>query len=254
MNKSNVPTLSVILITYNAAQDLARCLESVKWADEIIVWDSGSTDETLTIARRYTEQIFSSDWPGFGTQKNRVRQRAQGDWILSIDADEALSPGLIKEIRQSLATNRLRMEYVYAIPRQSFFCGQRIRYGDWGKDSVVRLFPNDPSIQFTSVPVHETLTGYTQVKYLHHPMFHYTVKTLEQMIDKVNRYSSLGAQSAYQQGKKSSFSKAMGRGFWRFFRGYVFRLGMFDGKAGFILAVFNAFEVFCRYLKLSAYP
>jgi glycosyltransferase involved in cell wall biosynthesis len=244
------PVLSVILITYNAAQDLVRCLESVKWADEIIIFDSGSTDETLTLARRYTPHIFSTDWPGFGLQKNRVRQHARGRWILSIDADEALSPALIKEIQHRIVEEPEITQTVYAIRRESFFCGKRIRYGDWGKDWVVRLFPNDPHIQFTSAKVHERLIGYTQVRRLKHPMFHDTVKTLEQMIAKINVYSSLGAQSAQQQGKKSNLSKAILHGLWRFIRGYILRFGFLDGQAGFILATLNASEAFYRYLKL----
>lgn len=244
------PVLSVILITCNAAQDLARCLESVNWVDEIIIFDSGSTDETLTIARRYTPHIFSTDWPGFGLQKNRARQQAQGRWILSIDADEVLSPELIKEIQRCIAEDDPTVQQAYAIRRESFFCGKRIRYGDWGKDWVVRLFLNDAQIQFTPAQVHERLTGYTQVQRLTYPMFHYTVNTLEQMIDKLNRYSSLGAQSAQQQGKKSNLLKAVAHGLWRFVRGYILRFGFLDGQAGFVLATLNASEAFYRYLKL----
>ncbi|MEN9917515.1 MAG: glycosyl transferase, partial [Pseudomonadota bacterium] len=130
--------LSVIIIVKDAAKDIQRCLESVKWADEIIILDSGSQDNTLEICRQYTQNIFSTNWPGFGIQKNRALDKAQGKWVLSIDADEALSSDLIGEIKQ-ITREAENQHDAYAIKRVSFFCGKKIRYGDWSRDKVIRL-------------------------------------------------------------------------------------------------------------------
>ena len=188
-------TLSVIIIVKDAASDIQACLESVKWADEIIILDSGSRDNTLEICRQYTQNIFSSDWPGFGVQKNRALDKAQGKWVLSLDADEALSPGLIEEIKQIIFSAAVSSE-AYAIKRVSFFSGKKIRYGDWSADKVVRLFRRLATIRFTPSMVHEHLIGYQRLATLKQVIFHNTMKDMSQVLMKLESYSSYGAQLA----------------------------------------------------------
>jgi glycosyltransferase involved in cell wall biosynthesis len=241
--------LSVIVIVKDAAKDIQRCLESVKWADEIIILDSGSQDNTLEICQHYTQNIFSTDWPGFGIQKNRALDKAQSKWVLSIDADETLSANLIQEIKQIIfkADNQ---HDAYVIKRTSFFCGKKIRYGDWSKDRVVRLFRRLPAIRFTPVIIHEKLNGYLNPGYLRGVIFHDTMQTVSQVLLKLEYYSSFTAEKSYQQHTKSSMLKAIMHAKWCFIRGYLLRLGFLDGREGFILAVSNALGVFYRYIKL----
>ncbi|MFZ0218979.1 MAG: glycosyltransferase family 2 protein [Candidatus Aquirickettsiella sp.] len=241
--------LSVILIVKDAGRDIQRCLESVKWADEIIILDSGSQDNTLDICRQYTQNIFSTDWPGFGMQKNRALDKAKARWVLSIDADEVLSVGLISEIKQ-IISNPHDQNDAYAIKRIAFFAGKKITYGDWGRDKVVRLFRRLPHNRFTSAIIHENLHGYLHLGCLKQVMFHNTMQTISQVLVKLEHYSSFGAQMAYHQHKKSSLFKAISHALWCFIRGYLLRLGFLDGRAGFILAISNALGVFYRYVKL----
>ncbi|WP_342146865.1 glycosyltransferase family 2 protein [Rickettsiella endosymbiont of Aleochara curtula] len=241
--------LSVIVIVKDVAIDIQRCLESVKWADEIIILDSGSQDNTLEICRQYTQNVFLTDWPGFGMQKNRALDKAQGKWVLSIDADEYLSDSLIEEIKQIISNNKDQND-AYAIKRISFFCGKKIRHGDWSRDSIVRLFRRLPHIRFTPASIHENLNGYLHLGELNQVIFHNTMKTISQVLLKLEHYSSLTAQMAYQQHKKSNIFKAILHATWCFIRGYLIRLGFLDGREGFILAISNALGVFYRYVKL----
>ncbi len=241
--------LSVIIITKDVESDIRCCLESVKWADEIIVLDSGSVDNTLEICAEYTSQVYFTDWPGFGIQKNRALAKARGKWILSIDADEALSDELVVKIKK-IVNDPTSCEEAYAIKRASYFCGRRIKYGDWGSDSVVRLFKNKSGIQFSPVIVHEKIVGYDRLAYLKEVIFHYTIKDVSQVLIKLENYSSSGAQLRFQQCKKASLLKAIVHSLWCFIRGYFVRFGFLDGHEGFILACSNAAGVFYRYVKL----
>lgn len=242
-------TLSVIIIVKDAAKDIQRCLESVKWAEEIIILDSGSQDSTLEICRQYTQNIFSTDWPGFGIQKNRALDKAQGKWVLSLDADEALSLDLIEEIKQIIFDPAIHND-AYLIKRISFFSGKKIRYGDWGTDKVVRLFRRLSNIRFTSSIIHENLVGYHHLASLKQVILHDTIKNISQMLRKLEDYTTFGAQLAYQQHKKSNLLRAILHSSWCLIRGYLLHLGFLDGREGFILAVSNAIGVFYRYIKL----
>lgn len=246
---SRMATLSVIIITKNVESDIRRCLESVKWVDEIIILDSGSTDRTLEICKEYTDHVFSTDWPGFGIQKNRALTKARSKWVLSIDADEELSDALRHEIKQFLKCP-LTQKDAYAIKRVSYFCGKKIQYGDWKNDYVVRLFQNKSTIHFSPVIVHEKLIGYDQLGYLKQSLSHYTIKNISQLLLKLEAYSTFGAERAYHEGKKASFFKAILHSLWCFFRGYFLRFGFLDGREGFILAFTNSSGVFYRYIKL----
>lgn len=240
--------LSVIIITKNAAAHISTCLASVAWADEIIVVDAGSNDATLSLCRAFDAKVFTSaDWPGFGPQKNRALSHATGEWILSIDADEQVTPALRDAIQTVLRDPHYS---AYRLPRRSQYCGYWMRHGGWWPDYVIRLFRHGAA-HFSDDLVHERLCV-TQgaIGTLSTPLLHYPFTNFEEVLDKINRYSSAGAQMRHRQGQQGGLRRALAHGFWAFLRTYVLRAGFLDGRAGFMLAVSNAEGVYYRYLKL----
>lgn len=240
--------LSVIIITKNEAENITLCLESVKFADEIIVLDSGSTDETRSLALKYTPCVFDVDWPGYGIQKNRALQKAKYDWVLSIDADEIVTPELQREIIEIVKQNNFDND-AFLIPRKSKYCDQFVYHGDWKNDHCIRLFRRLRA-RFTELPVHEGLEVSGKVGNLRGTLLHNSFSNLEEVLYKINTYSTLSAQHKFNQGKKSSVLKAIGHGLWTFFRGYFLKLGFLDGKRGLLLAISNAEGCYYRYIKL----
>lgn len=238
--------LSVIIITKNEIDQIRECLESVQWADEIVVLDSGSTDGTVDICRKYTDKVFETDWPGFGPQKNRALEKATGDWVFSIDADERVSPELRQEIEQAMTSTQYQG---YEIPRSSHYCGRRIRHSGWWPDYIVRLFRRDSS-RFSDSLVHEHVEVQGPVGRFRNPLIHYSFGSFEEVLDKVNRYSTYNAEMLLQAGKSSSVLKATLRGLWAFIKTYIFRAGFLDGRHGFMLAVSNAEGTYYKYVKL----
>ena len=241
------PRLSVTLITHNEATNIAACLESVAWADEIVVVDSGSSDETPAICRRYTPLVQVTDWPGFGPQKNRALAMATGDWVLSIDADERVTPELRAEIESILAAPDAE---AYELPRLSTYLGQEMRHGGWWPDYVTRLFRRDAG-RFSDALVHEALLIQGRVGRLRAPLIHHPFRTLEQSIGKMNSYSSANALSLQQRGRSAGLTTAILHGLFGFLRNYLLRGGFLDGKLGFVLAVANAEGAYYKYLKLA---
>lgn len=245
--RQQLASLAVIVITKNEAHNLQECLQSVCFADQTVVLDSGSTDQTLSIAEKNKAEIhISPDWPGFGLQKNRALAYANCDWVLSIDADERITPELQAEIRAVLHNPQFD---VYSFPRLSSYCGQYMRHSGWYPDRVTRLFKRG-SARFSNDLVHEKLITQQAVGQLHAHMLHVSFASFEAVLDKANRYSTAGAQLLFERGKKASISKAIGHGLWAFFRTYVLRLGFLDGRMGLLLAISNAEGTYYRYLKL----
>ncbi|MGN2390459.1 glycosyltransferase family 2 protein [Pelomicrobium sp. G1] len=241
-------TLSVIVITKNAQETFERCLASVAWADEIVVLDSGSRDATVEIARRFTDKVeVSPDWPGFGPQKNRALARATGDWVLSLDADEWVPEDLRQEIERALQAPGDRV--AFRIPRLSSFCGRYMRHSGWWPDYVTRLFKRG-SARFSEDLVHERLLCDGPVGTLKQPLRHEAIQNLEEMLEKMNAYSTAGALMAHQRGRRAGLATAVGHGLWTFIRTYFLRAGFLDGKEGFMLAVCNAEGAYYRYVKL----
>jgi glycosyltransferase involved in cell wall biosynthesis len=242
-----MPTLSVVIICKNESERLARALGSVAFADEIVVLDSGSTDDTLAIARRYTDRVYSAtDWQGFGIQKNRALDLATCDWVLSLDADEWVDEFLRKEIEAVLTAPKA---LVYEMPRLSRYCGRTIRHSGWWPDYVPRLFQRGVA-RFSEARVHERLVFEGEPRRLTAPLQHDSFRNLEDVLDKINRYSSAGAEQALASGRRSGLGKAVARGLWAFLRTYLLRAGFLDGREGFVLAVSNAEGTYYRYLKL----
>ncbi len=241
-------TLSVIVIAKNEESSIGDCLKSVAWADERIVLDGGSTDATVDIARALGARVeVAADWPGFGPQKNRALALASCDWVLSLDADEQVTPALRAEIEMTMKAPDAFS--AYRMPRASRYCGRTLRHGGWWPDHVTRLFKRGQA-QFTDDLVHERLIITGQVGTLTQPLLHDTYTSLEEALDKANRYSTLGAQQAFERKERSGLLKALAHGFWAFFRTYVLQRGFLDGGQGLLLAISNAHATFYRYAKL----
>ncbi|MDR3411829.1 MAG: glycosyltransferase family 2 protein [Formivibrio sp.] len=242
-----MPTIGVAIITKNAATHLPSCLSAVRWADKIVILDSGSTDNTLEIARKHgAETHQTSDWPGFGTQKNRCISLLETDWILSLDADEVLTQELVDEIRSVISAPQSN---VYALPRLSNYCGRWIRYSGWYPDYVPRLFQRGTAY-YSEDLVHERLIFTGVPLRLSNEILHYSFDNLDQVLAKVNSYSAAGAKQRHLRGQQASLGKAIRHGLVAFFRSYILRRGFLDGQEGFILAVSNAEGTYYRYLKL----
>ena len=248
-----MPTLSVILITRNEQANLADCLNSLgDLANQIVVVDTASVDETLTIARQYRATIATpTDWPGFGPQKNRALDLANGDWVLSLDADERLTPELREEIRQTI--NQAQNQTCFAIPRSSWYCGRFMRHSGWTPDYVSRLFLRGTA-RFSSDIVHEQLISKAgsdkPIGKLRQPMLHYSFMNAAQVQEKMERYATAAAEQAFAHGKQSSPLKAILHGAWTFIRTYILQTGFLDGSQGFSLAISNMQGTYYRYMKL----
>jgi glycosyltransferase involved in cell wall biosynthesis len=240
-------TLTVTLITKNESMHIRNCLESVRWADEIIVLDSGSTDDTAAICREYTDKVFLTDWPGFGVQKNRAIEKAAGEWILSIDADESVPEALRREIEGAIARPENRV--AYRIPRLSSYCGRFMRHSGWRPDYVTRLFRRG-SARFSDDLVHERLVVQGITGTLSTSLIHRAFDDLEEVIETANAYSSASALMMHRQQQKASLMDAVFHGLWGFLHAYVIRAGFMDGREGFMLAVSNAEGTYYKYLKL----
>lgn len=241
-------SLSVIIITKNEAADIRACLESVAWADEIIVVDSGSTDDTVAICREMGAQVHvTPDWPGFGAQKNRALNHATRDWVLSLDADERVSPELRAEILHVISEPGASA--AYDVPRLSSYCGRFMRHSGWYPDYVTRLFRRGAA-RFSGDVVHERLLVEGEPGRLRGELLHFAFADPEEVLRKVDQYSTAGAQRMHARGRKATLTGAVARGFWSFLRTYVLRLGFLDGREGFMLAVSNAEGTYYRYIKL----
>ncbi len=241
-----MPRLSVIIIAKNEAHDIRQTLDSIRWADEIIVLDSGSTDGTAEICREYTDKVFITDWPGFGPQKNRALAYATGDWILSLDADERVSGELRHEIMEAMMQTKYD---AYWVPRISTFCGKLIKHGAWRSDGIVRLFKHNFG-HFSDDLVHEKVIVDGKVGQLSAPLWHDTYRDLTEMLEKVNSYSTYSAEMRAARHLPSSLGKAVGHGFWAFFSSYFLKAGFLDGKEGLMIAIANGESSYYRYLKL----
>jgi len=240
--------LSVIIITKNEAHNMRNCLESIAWADEIIVLDSGSTDETTNIAREYTQHVYtSSDWQGFGIQKNRALGYTSKDWVLSLDADERVTPALRLELESAMKNSHNNV--AFNIPRSSNYCGRFMKHSGWFPDYVIRLFRRGFG-SFSNNIVHENLIINGNIGKLKQPLIHFAFTNLEEVLNKINHYSSAGALQNLNRGKKSSLGIAIRHALWAFIRTYFFQAGFLDGREGFMLSVSNAEGVYYRYVKL----
>lgn len=245
--QSNDSSLSVIVITKNEADDLPDCLSSVAWANEIVVVDSGSTDQTIAIARAHTESVFEQAWLGFGPQKNLALDHATCQWVLSIDADERITKALAEEIRSILCNTE---HDAFTIPFRSTFLGQPIRFGDWRRDRKLRLFRRSAG-RFKNVPVHEQIIVQGTIGTLQNHIEHHSYRDRSEIDEKTDRYASLGAEEAHANGRSTHRLEAINRCILAFVRTYIIRFGFLDGRTGFQLAKMIAKGTYLRYRRLA---
>jgi glycosyltransferase involved in cell wall biosynthesis len=248
------PALSVIVITRNERRNIADCLRSVAFADEWVVVDSGSTDGTPDIAAALGARLLhTTDWPGFGAQKNRALAAATGRFVLSIDADERVTPALAAAIREVVSQGDAAACRGYELSRLSSFCGQTMRHGDWYPDRVLRLFRREGA-RFSDDLVHERLLLDGPVGRLDGHLLHDSVPSLDHALDKMNRYTSGRAQDKLRQGARGGLGKALAHAAWAFVRGYGLKRGFLDGRLGLVLALHVAETTYYRYLKMWLAP
>ncbi|MBI5788222.1 MAG: glycosyltransferase family 2 protein [Candidatus Schekmanbacteria bacterium] len=240
--------LSVAIITLNEEENIRACLESVAWADEIVVVDSGSLDNTREICREFNCRIIQKEWPGFGRQKNFAVSQCTHDWVLNIDADERLTPELQSEIRK-LSEKCAPVYHGYYIARQNFFLGRWIKYGGWYPDYNLRLF-NRREGKFNERQVHEAVQLNGNGGYLTNPLQHYTYKSVSDYYQRMERYSNLAAQQMYQEGRMAGISGLLLHPLAAFFRMYFFKMGFRDGYYGLVLAGLYTAYTFAKYAKL----
>jgi glycosyltransferase involved in cell wall biosynthesis len=242
-----VPGLSVTVITLNESAHLAAALASVSWADEIIVVDAHSSDDTVAIARQYTQRVIVRDWPGYIAQKNFAAGEASHDWILSIDADERATPALASEIRTRLDGEPPCAGY--RVPRLSWYLGRWIRSTDWYPDYQLRLYDRRRG-QWTGRYVHESVTVNGPVGRLASDLLHYPYRDVSHHLQTIDRYSTLAARQMFEEGRRAGPAELLFHPPAAFVRNYVLRTGMRDGVPGLVVSLLNSCYVLLKFVKL----
>lgn len=238
--------LSITIITKNEAHNICECVRSVAFADEVVVVDCGSTDDTVALARAEGATVYEMDWAGDGPQKNRAIDRATGDWFFSLDADERITPELAREIRAAIEREDVNG---FRVPRLSMFAGRFMHHGGWRPDYTWRLARRGCA-RYTETWMHAHLQVQGATGTLRESIIHYSYRSMEAVLEKLDRYSSGGARDMAERNRKGSLGKAIAHGGWAFVRSYVLQRGFLDGRFGFMLAVFNAETTYYRYVKL----
>lgn len=240
-------TISIIVVTKNESLNIVDCIKSASFADEILVFDSGSNDATVKLAREAGAKVIETDWPGYGPQQNRAIEASTSNWIYSLDADERITPELAKEIRNVINAGEF---LIFDVARSSLFLTKFLRHSGWWPDRTRRLFKRG-SAKFTTHEIHANLSGSSLIGHLNNHMIHYSYRNLNDVLEKINRYSSGSARDLNSRGKKGTLISAIGHGVWAFIRTYFIKLGFLDGPEGFMVAVLNAETSYYKHLKLS---
>jgi len=241
--------ISAVIITYNEEMSLEGALKSVAGlASEIIVVDCFSTDNTIKIARKYTDRVFERAWTNFADQKNFANSKAAHPWILSLDADERVSPELREELSQLKKTEPEGV--AFAVSRQVFYLGRWIRHSGWYPDRKLRLFRKGKA-RWEGEYVHEKLVVEGEVGKLKGAIHHFTYRNIAEHLARINKFSDLGAQKLYAQKKKCRWHHLLFLPFFRFLRAYLWKLGFLDGFAGLVISVLTGYSIFARYAKLK---
>ena len=241
--------ISAVIITFNEEKKIAACLSSLSFVDEIVVVDSGSSDKTEQICRSYPlVRFFHQSWLGFGPQKNHAVSLATHEWILSIDADEVVTPELADEIRTSVMSEDGTAGFSFR--RKNMYKNQWIRHGGWWPDEILRLFRKDKG-QFSNRKVHESVEVDGPTRRLQAALEHYSYNGPEDFLLKMHGYSTAGARQMYADGRRGGATLAVIRGIAAFVKGYILKRGFLDGRAGLLIAVSGAMGVFYKIIKLS---
>ena len=239
--------VSVIVITKNEGRNIAAALESVRWADEIVVVDSGSTDDTVAIARRYTDRVVTHAWEGYGVQKNYAAGLAAHDWVFSLDADERVTPDLAREIRALLAAGPTMGGY--RIPRTTHYLGRWIRSTDWYPDRQLRLYDRRAG-HWNDRRVHESVAVDGAVGRLEAEIEHHAYRDISHHLRTIDRYSTLAAEQMRAEGRRVRAIELAAHPPLAFLRNYVARRGVRDGVPGLMVSILNSYYVFLKYAKL----
>ena len=242
--------LTLTIISLNEAANIERCIRSAPWASEVVVVDSGSTDGTVEIAKKLGAKVFVEEWRGYRDQKNRAVELATNDWILSLDADEALSSDAVSEVESLIASGVLQSEAVdgFEFPRLSFHMGRWIKHGGWYPDRQLRLF-HKKRAKWSEGHVHERIQA-KNVRRLTHPILHWPFTDLAEQVRTNNNYSTLGARDLFDRGKKFSVLRMILKSKSKFIETYILKRGFLDGLPGFIISVGAAYSVFLKFAKL----
>lgn len=239
--------ISVSVICYNEEKNIERCLESVKWADEILILDSFSTDSTLDICKKYTDNIHQHKFDGHIQQKNRAIALCRNDWVFCIDADEVVSPELQKSILEiNLQSTRFKG---FAVPRKVFYLNKWINHGGWYPDYKIRLFNRNYGA-WGGINPHDKVIVKGDIKKIKGDLFHYSYTDIAAHLTQVNKFTDIMAVEYGKLAKKPSIVNLTLRPFFKFIKMYFFRLGFLDGRRGFIIAVIASFYVFIKFVKL----
>lgn len=242
-------SISACITAGNEEKNIRRCLESVKWADEIVVVDSFSSDRTVEIVREYTDRVYQHEWLGYIGQKNLIKDLAKGPWIFFVDADEEISPELKDEILNEFESGASDEVAGYEFPRLVKYLGRWIWHGDWYPDIKLRLFRKAAGTCEGKEP-HDRISVAGATRRLTNHMYHYTYEDIVDQIGTINRFSSITADGMHKAGMKCSVLSLTTRPILRFLRAYFLRRGFLDGMPGFIIAVVTAYGVFAKFAKL----
>jgi glycosyltransferase involved in cell wall biosynthesis len=249
--KTERPPVSVTIITLNEAASIARAITSVAWAEEVLVVDSGSSDDTVKIATGLGARVLHNPWPGYGQQKNFAQKNATHDWVLNIDGDEAVSPGLADEIERELGeiqAGRSKLKG-FRFPRKNFYIGRWIRFGGWYPNYLVRL-ADRRTARWTEPHVHEALGVSGPVGTLEHPLLNYSFDSIECQIQTNLRFARLGAQELERKRCRPSRAKLLLKPVGKFLETFVIKRGFLDGLPGFIISINAAHSIFLKYAYL----
>ncbi len=237
--------VSVVIVTKDEELNIEDALKSVSDAKEIIVVDSFSTDRTIEICRKYTDKVYQHEWQGFARQKQSAVDYAQGPWILILDADERVAPGLKAEIMENISNTDCNGFYM---PRENYFIGKWIKHSGWWPDNTLRLFKKDKG-RLEPREVHEKVVVEGSVGYLKNPLKHFTYRSVSDFVERMERYSTLAAVEIRKgSGRAGLFSLTI-KPFATFMKMYLIRLGFLDGIRGLMLAVLYSYYTFLKYAK-----
>lgn len=245
-----MPQLSAVVITRDAADRLGACLDSLGFADEILVYDGGSRDASIAIARAHGVRVARApDWQGFGVQRRRAQAETRYEWILMIDSDERVGTALAGEIRAAVDGNQPHL--AYALPRRTWAFGRYLHHGGWWPDPVVRLYHREQG-HYAAALVHEkvVLDPQVRVRRLKSPLYHHTYRNLNDYLVKSAHYASVWAETRDRNGDKTSLTAGLGHGLGCFLRMYLLKAGFLDGRAGLLLALLSAHSTFVKYADL----
>jgi glycosyltransferase involved in cell wall biosynthesis len=244
-----VPTVSVTVITLNEEVQLDQALRSVAWADELIVVDAMSRDRTVSIARAFTDRVVCREWTGYVDQKNYAASLATHDWILSLDADERVTPALAREIQARMSTADPPAEAAFRMPRTTWYLGRWVRTTDWYPDYQVRLYDRARA-RWSGGSVHEGIEADGPVGGLRGELLHYAYRDLSEHVETIDRYTTAAALDMHRGGRAAGLTQLAVHPLLAFARNYVARGGIRDGAAGLVISAMNAHYTFLKFAKL----